>query len=134
MPAYVYNKPVRYQLEAAETLREIGEQPHMLLRISIRGGHFPHRNAACFARIQDNRNTFEALNCQVDDDESGFRAYFATDVRLAGILSVGFENDVVAEFDFERLKLEPERLDVSRIQTAFHRVTQEDPGVFKVQR
>jgi hypothetical protein len=115
-------------------LKEIGEQPHMLLRISIRGGYFPHRNAAAFTRIQDKQAVFDALYCEIDDDESGFRAYFATDVPLTGVLSVRFDNDPVAEFQFERLKLEPHRLDVRRIETTFHRVTLEDPGVFKVRR
>jgi hypothetical protein len=121
MPEYIYHKPMRYQVDAAETLKEIGEQPHMLLRIGIRGGHFPHRNAPAFARIHDQGNMLHALYCEIDDDESGFRAYFATDVALKGVLSVGFENDVVAEFELERL-------------TPFHRVTLEDPGVFKRQQ
>jgi hypothetical protein len=134
MPEYIYHKPMRYQVDAAEILKEIGEQPHMLLRISIRGGNFPHRNAPAFARIQDQRNTLHALYCEIDDDESGFRAYFATDIALKGILSVGFESDVVAEFELERLKLEPEKLEVRRIEIPFHRVTLEDPGVFKHQQ
>jgi len=134
MPEYIYYKPVSYQVDAAEILKEIGEQPHMLLKISIRGGHFPHRNAPAFARIQVKRTVFDALFCEIDDDESGFRAYFATDVPLNGVLSIGFENDVVAEFEFERLKLEPQKLEVRRIETAFHRVTLKDLGVFKVQR
>lgn len=134
MQEYIYLKPISYQVDAAEILKEIGEKPHLLLRISIRGGYFPHRNAPAFARIRNQRNSFNALYSEVDDDESGFRAYFPTDVPLKGILSVGFENEVVAEFEFERLRLEPQKLEVRRIETAFHRVTRKDPGVFKVQQ
>lgn len=134
MSEYIYHKPVHYQVEAVEILKDIGEKPHMLLRISIRGGHFPHRNAPAFARIQDKENLFEALYCEIDYDESGFRAYFPTDIPLNGILSVGFENDIVAEFELERLKMELLKLEVRRIETTFHRVTLKDLGVFKVQQ
>jgi hypothetical protein len=134
MPDYIFHKPVHYRVDAAEILKEIGEQPHILLRIGIRGGHFPHRNAAAFARIQDKRKTIHALYCEIDEDELGFRAYFATDVPLSGILHVGFGNDVVAEFELERLKVEPRKLDERRIETSFHRVTQSNLGVFKVQQ
>jgi hypothetical protein len=134
MPEYIYYKPVPYQVDAAEILKEIGEKPHLLLRISIRGGYFPHRNAPAFARLQERQTTFDALYCEIDDDERGFRAYFATDVPLQGVLSIGFENVVVAEFELERLNLEPNRLDDARIETAFHRVLLDDPGIFKLQQ
>lgn len=134
MPDYMYYQPVPYEVNAAEMLKAIGEQPHMLLRIHIRGGHFPHRDAPEFARIRNRRRTFEALYCQIDEDEGGFRAYFPTDVPLRGVLSVGYGNEVVAEFEFERLQLEPQRLELPRIETDFHRVTLADPGAFKPRR
>lgn len=134
MPEYIYYKPVPYQLEAAEILKEIGEQPHLLLRISMRGGYFPHRNAGAFARIKERQMTFDALYCEIDDDERGFRAYFATDVPLYGTLSVGFENVVTAEFDLEQLQLQPKSLDEERIEMPYHRVTVDDLGVFKLQQ
>lgn len=134
MPEYIYQKPVRYTIEGAEMLKEVGDLPHLLLKIAVRGGHFPHRNAAAFARIQEGRTRINALYCEIDDDEAGLRAYFATDVPLRGTLLVGYENEVVAEFELERLKLTPARLDAGRIETRFHRVTREDPGIFRIQR
>jgi hypothetical protein len=132
MPEYIYHRPVAYQLDAAETLREFGDRPHMLLRVGIRGGHFPHRDAPTFARIMHRGETLDALFCEVDEDERGLRAYFPTDVPLEGTLQVGFGTDLVAEFDFERRKPETERLDEQRIEAPFHRVTRQDPGVFKL--
>jgi hypothetical protein len=134
MPEYIYYRPVPYQVEAAETLREIGDVPHILLRISFRGGHFPHRDAPAFAQIESQSELLDALYCEVDDDEAGLRAYFPTDVPLEGRLVVGYEDDLVAEFALDRLKLEPARLDEQRIETAFHRVTQRDLGKFKRRR
>jgi hypothetical protein len=131
MPEYVYYKPVLYEVGAVETVREIADQPHMLLRLSIRGGYFPHRDAPAFARIEHESDAQEALLCEVDDDEAGIRVYFPTDVALDGTLSVGFDEDLVAEFAFDRLELEPTRLDERRIETAFHRVTRRDLGAFK---
>lgn len=131
MPEYIYHRPVPYQIEAAETLREIGDRPHMLLRISIRGGHFPHRDAPAFARLEGQSGVVEALFCEVDDDETGLRAYFPADVALEGRLVVGFEDDLVAEFALDRLGLEADRLDEGRIEVAFHRVTLGDLGALK---
>ena len=134
MPEYIYLKPVSYVVEAAETLREIGELPHMLLRIGLRGGHFPHRGTAAFARIEGQDTALEALTCEVDDDEGGLRAYFPTDTPLRGTLVVGYGTEVVAEFELDRLDLAPARLEEGRIVGPFHRVTRRDPGIFERQR
>jgi hypothetical protein len=132
MPEYIYLQPVVYQVDSAEILRDYGERPHLLLRVAIRGGYFPHRDAAAFARIESAQRKYEALAVEIDEDQAGLRAYFPTDIPVrAGTLKVGYDNQVVAEFALGRLKLEPVRLEVARIEAPFHRVTARNLGAFR---
>lgn len=136
MAEYIYHQPVPYELDVDEVLTEVGDLPHLVQRVHIRGGHFPHRGAAEFARIRfrQERRVISALFCNIDDDEQGFRAYFATDVPLRGVLEIGYGNEVVAAFAFEQMQLEPRRLDEVRIETDFHRVTMDNPGLLKIRQ
>lgn len=134
MVEFTYLQPVPYQIEAHEILRVYGKKPHMLLRIETRGGRFPLRDAAEFARIEDGRKTTNALFCEIDELESSLRAYFPTDVVLRGQLVLGYASEVTAVIPLSRTKLRAQRLDVERIDAPFHRVTLRDLGVFRVRR
>lgn len=134
MVEFTFMQPVRYDLEAHEILRVYGKRPHMLLRLQTRGGRFPHRDAAVFARIEDGKKTTHALFCEVDEDESSLRAYFPTDVVLRGRLVLGYASEVTVVIPLQRTKLRTQRLDVERIDEPFHRVTLRDLGVFRVRR
>ena len=134
MVEFMYRRPVQLQVGAEEVLREFGKRPHLLMRIAIRGDSFPHRALEPFARIEEERKVAEALFTEVDEDERGMRAYFTTDVRLEGNLVVGYGTDVTAVIPLERVRGSVTRLDRSRIEGAFHRVTARDPGAFRRER
>jgi hypothetical protein len=134
MVGFTYLRPVRLQVAADEVLREFGKRPHLLLRIAIRGESFPHRALEPFARIDFKRKTVSSLFTEVDEDERGMRAYFATDVLLRGTLTVGYGVEVTAVIPLDKTRLRPTRLDQSRIEGRFHRVTLRSPGVFRDQR
>src|SRR5688572_10662310 len=85
---FTYRRPVPLQIAADEVLREFGTRPHLMLRIAIRGDSFPHRALEPSARIDLEGKTVESLFTEVDEDERGMRAYFATDVPLRGTLTV----------------------------------------------
>lgn len=133
MVEFTYLKPVPLQLTADEVLREFGKRPrpHMLLRVAIRGESFPQRALEPFARIDSEEKAFQSLVTEVDEDERGMRAYFATDVPLRGTLTVGYGSEVTAVIALNKIKLRPTRLDESRIEGRFHRITLKDPGVFR---
>jgi len=133
MVEFIYQRPVPMQITADEVLREIGTRPHLTLRIGIRGGSFPLRALEPFARIGSNDKPVKALFAEIDDDERGMRAYFATDVRLRGTLTVGYGSEVTATIPLDKLRLKPSRLDEAKIKGAFHRVTLKEPGAFRVQ-
>ncbi len=77
----------------------------------IRGGRFPLRALEPFAHVVNEGKTVEAHIVEIDDDEAGLRAYFATDLALRGTLTVGYGSEVTAEIPLDRLKLKPQRLD-----------------------
>lgn len=134
MVEFTYLRPVEMQITADEVLREIGTRPHLTLRIAIRGGSFPLRALEPLATIGSNEKAVNALFAEIDDDESGMRAYFATDVRLRGTLTVGYGSEVTATIPLDKVRLRPTRLDESKIKGAFHRVTLKDLGAFRAQR
>jgi hypothetical protein len=131
MVEFTYLRPVPLQIVADEVLREFGAVPHLLLRITIRGDSFPQRALEPFARIDIDGQTFESLFTEVDEDERGMRAYFATDVPLRGTLTVGYATEVTATIPLDRTELHLASLDESKVEGRFHRVTLREPGVFR---
>jgi hypothetical protein len=125
---------VPLQFAADEVLREVGTRLHLVLRIAIRADSFPQRALEPFARIDLKAKTVESLFTEVDEDERGMRAYFATDVPLRGTLTVGYGTEVTAVIPLDKTRPPPTRLDESRIEGAFHRVTLRDPGVFRARQ
>ena len=134
MAEFTYLRPVQLQVNVDEVLREVGsDNAQLVLRIGVRGAAFPLRALEPFARIDVNDKTIQtSLFAEIDDDERGVRAYFPTDTRLRGDLVVGYGSEVTAVIPFDRLRLKPTRLDESRIEGAFHRVTTKDLGAFRV--
>jgi hypothetical protein len=131
MAEFTWLRPVPLQITADEVLREVGRGPHLLLRLGIRGESFPHRALEPVARIDVRGRTIHSLFAEVDEDERGMRAYFATDVPLRGTLTVGYGSEVTAVIPLSKLRPRPTRLDESKIVGRFHRVTLRDPGVFR---
>lgn len=132
MAEFTYQRPVQVQVEAEEVLREVGKQPHLTLRIAVRGPSFPLRALEPSARIEFNNKVVESLFAEVDDDERGLRAYFATDVQLRGTLIVGYGSEVTVVIPFDKIRLKPALLDETKIKGRFHRVTLKDLGAFRV--
>lgn len=132
MVEFTYQRPVPLEISADEVLREFGTRPHILLRIAIRGDWFPQRALDPFARIVLKGRRVEALFTEVDEDERGMRAYFATDVPLRGTLTVGYATEVTAVIPLDKTRPRPARLDEARIAVRFHRVTLQDLGAFRV--
>lgn len=132
MVAFTYLRPVPLQIAVDEVLREVGTQPHLLLRVAIRGDSFPQRALEPFARLTLKRKVIESLFTEVDDDERGMRGYFPTDVPLRGTLTVGYGSEVTAVIPLDRSRPRPARLDESKIEGRFHRVTTRNLGEFRV--
>lgn len=121
-----------FGLQAAEVIREFVEKPQMLLRVTVVGPFFPHRDSAPFVRIVGGRFAVESLMAEVSPDQTGLRGYFPTDVRLAGQVEFGYASQVLGRIPIRRLKAA--KLDMRRVDRKVHRVTQRDLGPFKPRR
>jgi hypothetical protein len=118
--------------QARETVLEVADRPHLLLRLDVLGSRFPHRDVVPFVRVSDGRSSTVALMTEVSDDGTSLRAYFPTDVALTGRIEFGYGSEVLGTLPIET-DGEVERLDVARIDTPVQRVTTADPGAFAAQ-
>ncbi len=121
-----------FGLRAAEVIREFVERPQMLLRISVVGPWFPHRDSEPFVRIVGGRRAVESLLAEVSPDQKELRGYFPTDVPIAGQVEFGYASQVLGRIPIRKLRAA--KLDMRRVDRKVHRVTQRDLGPFKRQR
>jgi hypothetical protein len=121
-----------FGLRAEEVIREFIERPQMLLRLTVVGPFFPHRDSEPFVRIVGGRSAAQSLMAEVSPDQKELRGYFPTDVRLAGQVEFGYASQVLGRIPIRRLKAA--KLDMRRVDRKVHRVTQRDLGPFKPRR
>jgi hypothetical protein len=101
-----------------EVLKDLFGKPHLLLRVTITGPHFPHRATEPFVKIGKKRSRFVYIS------EDGLRAdaYFDLDDAASGELVFGHGDDVELivpdGFSADRV----ERLDRGRLpeETVLH--------------
>jgi len=109
--------------QAQEVVREVDHRPHLLVRLAVQGGYFPHRAAVPFVRIiAGGRTVTEAWFTEITGDSSALMAYFATDLPADGIIEFGYEEQVLgrvpAVFDGKQIqRLDRKRLPVEVIET-----------------
>lgn len=103
-------------LRAQEVVKEIDDRPHLLVRIEIGDGYFPHRAPEPFVRIVRSKGKTEASwFTAISDDNRRLMGYFSTDLprqgtvefgygsEVLGRLRVRFESKAVVRLDRERL-------------------------------
>lgn len=102
--------------QAQEVVREVDHRPHLLLRVTVRGGYFPHRAPVPFLRIAEvGEAAVRAWFTEISGDSSAMVGYFATDVPRGGVIEYGYDDEVLgrvpARFSAGPVKrLERERL------------------------
>jgi hypothetical protein len=109
--------------QAQEIVREVDHRPHLLVRLAVRGGYFPHRAAVPFVRIvTGERSVTEAWFTEITADSSSLMAYFAIDLPAEGVIEFGYEEQVLgrvpAVFDGKAIqRLDRNRLDADVVET-----------------
>ncbi len=93
-----------YEVEAREVVRELGDRPHLLTRVEVRGTHFPHMAREAFIRAAAGDEVVaQAWFTDVAEDSRSLLGYFAEDVALdRGVLEFGYGADVVGRVQLER--------------------------------
>lgn len=119
--------PESFSLTAQETIRELTDGDCLLLRVAVKGPHFPHRDSVPFVRIVSAEGaTVEALIAVVSIDQKELRGYFPVDTEVAGRVEFGYAGQLMGSVPV--MGVEPARLDAKRVGTKVHRVTRKDPG------
>ena len=122
--------PESFSVTAQETIREFSGSDQLLLRVAVKGPHFPHRNSVPFVRVvgKDGRTTVEALMTVVSADQKELRGYFPTDTEVVGRVEFGYAGETMGSVPAARIDIG--RLDSKQIGAKVHRVTRKDPGPF----
>ena len=116
-------QPAEARWQAQEVVREVDHRPHLLVRLTVRGGYFPHRAAAPFVRIVGrDKAVVDAWFTEITGDSSALMAYFATDLPDDGVIEFGYEDQVLgripAAFDGKAVpRLDRKRLPSDVVET-----------------
>lgn len=81
----------RLQWEARQVLRERGGEPHLFLRLRLKGGYFPRRGVAPFVQIGGLRSAF----VEIAADEESLCAYFDRPPGDNGVVEFGYGDDPI---------------------------------------
>jgi hypothetical protein len=108
--------------EAKRVVRDLYEQPHVLLRLKLEGTHFPQRALEPWVRIGNVRSRF----VEIAPDGLTALAYFDRLPR-SGTVELGYGPDVYLRFP-QRFLAEPVRpLDLKRLPPNVKLLVEEEP-------
>jgi hypothetical protein len=88
--------------DAQEIVREVDHAPHLLVRLAVRRGYFPHRAAMPFLRIVNNDGTLllRAWFTEISPPSDALLGYFPVDLPDSGIIEWGYDDDVFGRVPF----------------------------------
>lgn len=85
----------RYQVEAKEVVKVINDIPHLLVRMKISGGHFPHRAPHPFIHVRVGESEyFTDYFTQVSNDNASLVGYLPVNFPEKGVLEFGYGNEI----------------------------------------
>lgn len=103
--------------QAQEVVRVVDHKPHLVVRITVAGGFFPHRALVPVMRIvRAEKTVAHSWFTEISDDNRALLGYFATDLPEEGTIEFGYcdrpLDRVRAKFDAKAIKrLSRKRLD-----------------------
>ena len=117
-PLHAQVRPQDLKGQAEEVIREVDHRPHLLVRVMVEGGYFPHRALVPFVRLIEGEHVVvRAWFTQVVPNSTALAAYFPTDLPDDGILEFGYGPQAMGRvpvpFDAKSIK----RLDRTRLST-----------------
>ena len=81
----------RLHWEARQVVRDLNNEPHLLMRVKLSGTFFPQRSEEPFVRVGDIRSRF----AEISDDGQSVRGYFDRPLAPRGVVEFGYGNDVI---------------------------------------
>ena len=110
--------------QAKEVIRELDNRPHLLVRITIKGGYFVHRAAEPFIRIVNRGKVVESWFADISEDNSALSGYFPTDVPTGGIIEYGYGSQVQGRLEMKFTNKSVDRLDTKKLPKEIIKVSQ----------
>ncbi|MBD0333336.1 MAG: hypothetical protein ICV66_11845 [Chitinophagaceae bacterium] len=101
--------------QAHEVIRELDNRPHLLLRITIKGGYFAHRAPEPFIRIVSRGKIIQSWFAEISEDNSTLSGYFPTDLPANGVIEYGYGSQVQGRLDRKFITKSVERLDRKKL-------------------
>lgn len=106
----------KYEVATKEVVKVLNDRPHLLVRMTISGGYFPHRAPHPFIHIREGeREYFTDYFTEISDDNRSLIGYLPVNFPEKGVVEFGYGNEiwgtVPGEFSRDSIKrLDRERL------------------------
>jgi hypothetical protein len=101
---------------ADEVLYELDDRDHLLTRIQIVGGSFPHMDAEPFVRVKGWRDSARSWFVDIAEDSTTMSAYFPVDaIPSDGVIEYGYGNRLFGRLARRFSARAVERLDRERL-------------------
>jgi hypothetical protein len=84
----------RLNWEARQVLRDLNQEPHLLIRVKLGGTYFPQRALEPFAVVGKVRSRF----VEIADDGLSARAYFGEPLPEGGRIEFGYGEQILLRF------------------------------------
>lgn len=117
----------KYQVATKEVVKILNDSPHLLVRMTISGGHFPHRAPHPFIHIKVGESEyFTDYFTEISNDNSTLVGYLPVNFPKKGVIEFGYGNEIwgtiAGEFSADSIiRLDRKRLpkDILIVDDAF---------------
>lgn len=85
----------KYQAATKEVVKILNDRPHLLVRMTISGGHFPHRAPHPFIHIRVGESEyFTDYFTEISNDNSSLVGYLPVNFPKKGVIEFGYGNEI----------------------------------------
>jgi hypothetical protein len=85
----------KYQVATKEVVKILNDSPHLLVRMTISGGHFPHRAPHPFIHIRVGESEyFTDYFTEISNDNSSLIGYLPVNFPAKGVIEFGYGNEI----------------------------------------
>ncbi len=101
----------RLHWEGRQVLRDLDNEPHLLMRVKLTGTFFPQRSEEPFVRVGEVQSRF----VEIAEDGQSVNAYFDQPLQPRSVVEFGYGNEILLRvpqrFSLDRIQvLDPQRL------------------------
>ena len=85
----------KYEVASKEVVKVLNDRPHLLVRMKISGGYFPHRAPHPFIHLRvGEREYFTDYFTEISDDNQSLIGYLPVDFPEKGVIEFGYGNEI----------------------------------------